>query len=134
MISLKITDFRSPHPMLILVLLPLPLCYIRFMELPLKESKRGLGVVSPQILPKQRLNQNSLLPITQPSNAVILSLEGERRLTVLPRTPEALLRPLVLQGCSGAPWGGEWPPRGICRGDGLRRLSTNARYGAKGKP
>lgn len=82
--------------MLILVLLLLPLCYIRYMELPLKESRRGLGAVSPQILTKQRLNHNDLPAITQASNAVILGSAGERHLTVLPQIPRAFLQPLVL--------------------------------------
>lgn len=66
------------------------------MELPLKESRRGLGALSPQILAKQRLNQNGLPAITQASNAVILGSEGGQHLTVLPRIPQALLQPLVL--------------------------------------
>lgn len=53
----SISSFWSPHPLFVLVLLPLPLCYIRFMELPLKESRHGLGRgVSPRLLTKQRLN------------------------------------------------------------------------------
>lgn len=65
-------DFWSPHPMLILVLLPLPLCYIRYMELPLKGSRHGLGEVPPPaVLTKQRLNPNGLPTVTQASDAVL---------------------------------------------------------------
>lgn len=66
------------------------------MELPLKESRHGLGAVPPQILTKQRLNQNGLPAMTQASDAVTLGSEGERHLAVLLRIPQALLQPLVL--------------------------------------
>lgn len=80
------------------------------MELPLKESRHGLGALFPQLLKKQRLKENGLPAVPQASGAVTLARRASG-------TRPSCSKPHWLICCSSSsrdspepPGGGGWPP------------------------